>query len=225
MKSKIIIFSTLLLFIIAFASAFLNAGYWLVKDDNASSADAIVILMGSISDRVLQAADLYDQNVASKVIIVGPKINEHKELEARGVSLPSNSDQARNALVAMGIPSDSITILPGYASRRTLTEAMTIREYILNNPGIDTLLIVSSAQHTRRASMIFNSAFRNYERPVYILSSPSRYTYYDAERWWSTRHGIQAVSFEYLKMANFILIDRLKLKNHEVCHNPVTDYL
>ena len=82
-------------------------------------------------------------------------------LESRGVSILSNSAQARNALVIMGIHSDSILILPGYNTRSTLTEAKTIREDLLNKPGIDTLLLVLSAQHTRRASMFFNYAFRN----------------------------------------------------------------
>ena len=136
--------------------------------------------MGSISDRVLQAADLYDHNVAGKVLIVGPGINEYKDLEERGVSVLSNSAQVRNALVELGLPSDSTIILPGYYTRITLTEAKTIRDYLLNYPKIDTLILVSSAQHTRRASIIFKSAFRNSESQVYILCSPSKYTYYTA---------------------------------------------
>ena len=216
MKSKIFIISILLIIGIVFVSAFHNAGHWLVQDDNASSADAIVILIGSISDRVLQAADLYNQNVAGKVLIVGPGVNEYKDVEARGVALVSNSMQARNALITLGLLSDSILILPGYDTRSTLTEAKTIRDYLLNNPGIDTLLIVSSAQHTRRASMPFKSAFRNSERSVYILCSPSKYTYYSVEKWWKTRQGIQVVLLEHLKMANFILIDRRQLRNYEI---------
>ncbi len=106
------------LIIIAFAVAFRNAGHWLVKENNAVRADAMVVLMGSIPNTVLQTADLYNQNVAGRVIIVGPGINEYKNLESRGVFLPSNSTQTRNALVALGLPSESIVILPGYKTQK-----------------------------------------------------------------------------------------------------------
>ncbi len=221
MKSKILIISIFLIIIISSICAFINAGRWLVKEDNITKADAMVILMGRISDRVLQAADLYNQNVAGKVLIVGPGLDENKDLEARGVYIESNSTQARKALVSMGLPFDSILILPGYEARSTLTEAKTIRDYLIKNPGIDTLLLVTSAQHTRRAYMIFKSAFRNSERHVEIFCSPSIYTKFTAERWWETNQDMRVVLLEYLKMANFLLIDRWRLKNHEVCLDPV----
>ena len=214
----------MLLIIIAFTIAFLNAGHWLVRHDNPVRADAIVVLMGSISDRVLQTADLYDHNVADKIIVVGPGNNEYKDLESRGVSILSNSDQTRNALVSVGIPADSIILLQGHETRSTLTEALTIREYLLNKPEIDTILLVSSAQHTQRASMIFKSAFRNSENPVSILSSPSKYTNFNAERWWENRQGIQSVLSEYLKMLNFLLIDKWKLGKQDAFNNPAQKY-
>ena len=47
-----------------------KAGSWLVKSDDIQQADAMIMLMGGISDRVLQIADLYQQNVAGEVWIV-----------------------------------------------------------------------------------------------------------------------------------------------------------
>jgi uncharacterized SAM-binding protein YcdF (DUF218 family) len=215
MKSRIFIFGVLFIIIISYVGSCRKAGQWLVKEDEPVNADAIVILMGTIPDRVLQTADLYKQGLARKVIIVEASMGAYKALKVRGAHIISNTEQVRNALVAIGIPADSIIILPGDATS-TQMEAMIIREYLKNKPVIDTILLVSSAQHTRRASMIFKTAFRNSEKPVYILCSPSTYTNFDAKNWWRSKEGIQTVLMEYVKMANFVLFDRRELKKEKV---------
>lgn len=135
----------------------------------------------------------------------------YKALEERSVHIISNTKQVVDAIVTLGIPSDSITIVPGDASS-TQMEAMIIREYLANKPGMDTLLLVSSSDHTRRASMIFISAFRNSEKAVHILCSPSNYTNFNAEKWWKSKEGVQTVVMEYLKMGNFWVFEKRKLR-------------
>jgi len=212
MKPKIYSVGILFIIIILYVGSCYRAGVWLVKeDDELVHADVIVILMGSITDRALQAVDLYRQGLAGKLIIVQASIGAYKALEARGAHIISNTKYICDAIVALGIPSDSITILPGDATS-TQMEAMIIREYLSTKPGIDTLLLVSSASHTRRASMIFKSAFRNAGMQVYVVCSPSTYTNFDAEKWWRSKEGIQTVLLEYLKIVNFVLFERRELK-------------
>ena len=186
MKPGIYSSCIIILIVVFYTGACRQAGLWLVEEDDPVHADAIVILMGSVSDRVLQASDLYKQGKAGAVIMVEVSLRKYKELKARGEDIISNTDQSRDASVALGIPLPNIRILPGDATS-TLTEAMIVREYLANNPGIDTLLLVSSAPHTRRASMIFKSAFRKAKTPVYIFSSPSHYTDFNAQKWWRSR--------------------------------------
>jgi uncharacterized SAM-binding protein YcdF (DUF218 family) len=211
MKSRICQFSIIL--IVSFASVLScrNAGSWLVKVDEQMQADAIVILMGSISDRVIQAIDLYKQRMAEKVIIVEESMGPLCELEKRGAHLLSKSDQTRNAFITLGIPPDSIIVLPGNATS-TQMEAIIIRKYLLNKPSIDTILLVSSSYHTRRSSMIFKTAFNKAGMPIHVISSPSVYTNFDAERWWRTKDGIHTVLLEYLKTVNFLVFEKRKLK-------------
>jgi uncharacterized SAM-binding protein YcdF (DUF218 family) len=83
-----------------------------------------------------------------------------KPLEARGAHIISNTSHVLNALVTLKILADSIIILSGDATS-TQMEAMIIGLYLADNQGNDTLLLVTSATHTRRASMIFKTAFRN----------------------------------------------------------------
>jgi uncharacterized SAM-binding protein YcdF (DUF218 family) len=211
MKKKTAILATILLLLaIGILLLIRNAGTYLVKSDTLHPADAMVMLMGSIPDRVLQTADLYQQHQATKLIIVQESMGPYRQLEARGASIISSTQQCRNAAVALGIPADSIIILPGDA-RSTQQEATIIREYLKTQPGIDTITLVTSSDHTRRASMIFEKAFRKQGMNIVVQSSPSKYSSYTGIGWWKNKEGIQTVLMEYLKMGNFWLFEGKRL--------------
>jgi len=210
-KAKIISLGIVLLVILVYAGGCFRAGSWLVKKDEPAHADAIIILMGSLADRVLQAADLYLDGRAKKVIIVEANMDGYNSIKARGVYFQNRTEQARDAVIELGIPYDSVIVLPGKANS-TQVEALIIRKYLENKPAIDTILLVTSAPHSRRASLIFKSAFKKVETPVVVISSPSSYTIFDAENWWKSKEGLQTVMFEYLKLANFVLSEKRKLK-------------
>lgn len=210
MKYRIYLPVIILLISILYIFAWRNLGKWLVVRDVPVKADTMVILMGSIADRVLHTADLYDEGLAEKIILVEESMGAYRTLEERGVNIISNTSQVYNAAVSLGIPPDSIKILPGDATS-TQMEAIIIREYLSDNPATDTLLLISSASHTRRVSMIFCSAFRKAEIPVHLAISPSKYSGFNPDRWWRDKDDIQEVIMEYLKIANFLLFERRRL--------------
>ncbi len=183
---------------------------WLARDDEPEHADALVLLMGGIADRVLQVADLYSEGVAPRIIIVTESMGAYRALEERGIRLISNTVQVRDALARLGVPADSIVILPGDA-RSTMNEAMVISEYLESDPRIDSLVLVSSSYHMRRAGMIFETAFRRSGREMTVLCSPSDYTNYSARGWWKHKEEIQAVLPEYIKIGSFLFLERRRL--------------
>ncbi|MFO7851438.1 MAG: YdcF family protein [Bacteroidota bacterium] len=207
MKSKVYLISAFFIILILYFTAGWNAGQWLVKEDSQLEADIIIILMGNIADRVLQVADLYKQGLAGKVIMVEESMGPYHKLKKRGVNIVNNSSQSQNALVNLGVPGDSIIILPGDATS-TQMEAVILRNYLKNKPDIDTLLLVSSASHMRRASMIFKAAFRKAEMPMHVVSCPSKYSGFNADKWWRSKEDVQKVFMEYLKIANFLVFER-----------------
>jgi uncharacterized SAM-binding protein YcdF (DUF218 family) len=91
-------------------------------------------------------------------------------------------------------------------------EAEITRNYLLTRSGIDTLLLVSSAEHTRRASLLFNAAFLTMEDAPVLCCSPSTYSTFDAGKWWRDRDDIQDVLMEYLKLVNFYLFEKRELR-------------
>lgn len=211
-KSKFIFALIFLTLTFLFIGGCRKAADWLVYEDVPETSDAMVLLMGSYSERVLEAADLYKAGKADRLIIVEESMGEYRQLEKRGIKIISNTSQAKNAALMLGIPADSITILPGDA-RSTLDEAEAVRHYVNSHSDIDTLLLVSSPMHMRRASIIFKSAFRDSETPVFIGCKPSRYSRFNADRWWRDRENVQAVLYEYIKTGSFLVFERNKLRD------------
>ena len=48
----------------------LSMGHILTREDELKKADVIVVLLGSIPDRILQAVDLYKDGYGDKIIMV-----------------------------------------------------------------------------------------------------------------------------------------------------------
>lgn len=187
---------------------FRYAGIWLVKGDVTEPADAIVILMGSPADRVLETFDLYAAGLAGKIIMVNNIQVGGEALEARGVSIPRQTKLSINALSELGIPDSLMLILPGDAAS-TRNEADTIAAYIIaNETEIKSVILVSSAAHMRRASMIFRDAFKDHQLEIRVMCAPSKYSGFYPEQWWKYRENAKDVFLEYVKIASFQLYER-----------------
>ncbi|MDF1561302.1 MAG: YdcF family protein [Bacteroidales bacterium] len=210
-KSRTVFFIVLIALSAVSIGGCRRVGVWLVKEDVPMHADAIVLLMGNFTDRVLQTADLYGSGRADRVIIAEESMGGYQGLIDRGVTIISHTSQALSSLVALGVPAESITVLPGDA-RSTLDEAVIVRNYLEANPEIDTLVLVSSPYHLRRASMIFGKAFEEAGLPVFTGTSGSgAYTDFDASRWWRSKEDIQHVLTEVVKIGGFITVEGRRL--------------
>jgi len=209
-RARIIFLIIFILLITAYIGGCRRAGLWLAKDDLPEHADAMVLLMGDFPGRVLQAADLFHEGRAEKLVIVHESMGAYKLLESRGVNIVTSTEQAHNAFLVLGVPASVVTVLP-YDARSTLDEAKATRDFLLQASNIDTIILVSAPYHLRRASMIFNKAIRKSGFKVYVGSSPSKYTSYNPREWWKRKEDIQAVLSEYLKLISFILIEHRKV--------------
>jgi len=204
----------LLILAITYIGGCRRAGAWLVKEDVPGHADAIILLMGNFPERVLQVYDTWESGQADRVIIVEESMGAFAALESRGASIMSNSEQAAGSLVAFGIPRDNIVLLPGNA-RSTLDEAYAVGKYLAGNSETDTLILVSSPAHMRRAHIIFKRTLRSMDKAVVIGCKPSSYSSFNGVKWWRRKEDIQTVFSEYIKIASFMLIEKHKLPGSE----------
>ncbi len=207
---KIILSAIAAVALILLLIALYNAGTYLVRKDAQLKGDAVIILMGSIADRVLEASDLFNAKMAKQMLIVEEDMGPINLLRSRGAHLISNTTQCKNVAVELGVPDSCISIIPGGANS-TKMEAKLISQYLKQEKSIDTVLIVSSPAHTRRAGLIFEHYFRKNGLDVVVITCPSKYAGYTGKAWYTKREEVQDVLFEYIKLASFLVIEQFKL--------------
>lgn len=190
---------------------FLQAGSFLVKADPIHNSDAIVVLMGSVPDRALYASDLVNKGISSNLILAEEATSGWEDLKARGIHPVVGSDLFKEVAVQLGIPSQDIQILHGNA-KSTLEEARIISSYLKSHPGKDTILLISSASHTRRAALIFHETLKKAGLPVHLMVSPSPYSGFDGARWWTDKEKTATVFYEWTKIISFILFEQWSKK-------------
>jgi len=212
LHKKAISFLVLVAFMYLFVLALLKGGKWLVVEYEPTNKVPAIILMGSIPDRALAAVDLYHQGRVKDFYIVEENMQGLMALRDRGFKVAANSEQMQSILMQAGIPDSLISIIPGLA-RSTLMEAKAYNQWLSAKPQKqpDTLLLISSAAHVRRASMIFNHILnRESERKIYVATYPSPFSDYNAEHWFKSKEDIQITLSEYIKIFSFLLIERWK---------------
>lgn len=147
----------------------------LVRSEEPSSADAIVVLGGGVrksdgaitratAERVVTGFGLWRNGMAPTLAFTGGQVPGNRFNEAR---------QVESVFRNLGVPDES-RILED-ASRNTYENAVNVRA-IAQAKGWDELLVVTSPFHTRRACGVFEKlgmAIRCVAADPSVLSPPS----------------------------------------------------
>ena len=210
-KTLTILVILLAFFILAGIFIVPKLGQWLVVNDELKESDVILVLMGSVYDRILEAADLYEEGYSDRIVLINSYIAAKDIIVDRGLQAYGNTLLSKMAAVDMGIPEEDIIVLDGN-SRSTQDEAVTFREYIKKNKEINSIIIVTSKFHSGRAKKIFKKALSVLDREIDIYSAPSKYDPSNVSQWWRNREDFEWVVFEYLKLAHFWFREQFLLK-------------
>jgi uncharacterized SAM-binding protein YcdF (DUF218 family) len=179
-------------------------GGFLIVRDAPRPADAIVVLSGSLPDRMLQAVDLYDAHLAPRIILTrGPALPGLAVLRQRGGNLPEPHEENLMIAQQLGVPAAAVALIPTPVSS-TIAEARTVVGY-LHAQGLKSILLVTSKTHARRAAITFRHVAGG---GVQIAMCPSPYDPFSAETWWHEHGFVRRVVTEYAKLLNFIFVDR-----------------
>jgi uncharacterized SAM-binding protein YcdF (DUF218 family) len=187
-----------------------SLGNYLVAEDEPQQSDIIVLLMGSGPDRMLGAVDLYHAEYADEILMVRNMVRGYDLVVSQGVKIPHDTDIAKEVAVQLGVSEEKITVLPGDALS-TQDEAIAVREYLKTEPDIDSLIIVTSKSHSGRAKKIFVKAMTSLERDFRIISCPTNYDDFNAEKWWQNREDLKHGVLEYLKLMHFYVKEQFEL--------------
>lgn len=160
-------------------------------------ADVILILAGSsvYQERARKAAAVYKQGVAPKIILTddGEKGGWSK-IEKRN---PPFVELARGVLIAEGVPAEAIEIIKPNDSG-TIHEARITQEKAREN-NWKTIMLVTSAYHTRRALWSFEKISENENTQFGIVAAPAGVQTPLPNYWWLSLRGWNFVGGEYVK--------------------------
>lgn len=175
----------------------------LIMEAPLESADAIVVLGGSANykERAREAARLLMEGRSRRILITNDN--------ARG---PWSSADQRNLffyertleeLRGAGVPASSAEVLMKPVAG-THEEAELVRQYA-EERGLHSVLIVTSAYHSRRALWVFSRVFRNTGVRIGLVKVSPGIESPPPSTWWLSGRGWRLVPTEYVKMFYYMV--------------------
>ena len=162
------------------------------------SADAIVVLSGSSTyiERTHKAAELYRQQRAPLVLLT----DDHTQ-GGWSSALQRNPyfvERATDELIKQGVPVEKIRIIPGTGSS-THDEVLLIKDYA-STQRLRSLLVVTSAYHSRRALRALRQDFTGTETVIGLDPVPPGSQTPSPAFWWLQLEGWRIVGSEFVKL-------------------------
>lgn len=176
-------------------------GAWLQREDPLVTADAIVVLGGTMFERQLEAVDLYQAGYAPR-IFVSRELTDwgEQELIKRGIAYPRPVDIQIDVMEKAGVPRSAIGVLD--AANSTAEEADHVQA-LATHEHYSTIIIVTSKQHTRRARLVMNRRLAPIGARAVVRAS--KYDRSDLEHWWRDRSTVRFTLFESQRLIAYWL--------------------
>lgn len=213
----------LILVFVFFENLLVFVGSVVLEQEEPRRASYIVVLQGSIPDRVVYGVELYEEGYADTILMVeSHSFSNYELLEKHDLDIPSNVQINKQVALQMGVNEDDVKILPGKVDS-TRQEAKAVGEYLYEGqldqanqeaagregePGKEErtleILLVTSEFHSNRAKLIFQQELsRKNQEEAEIISTPSPYDPFCPDEWWHDRRQMRNLFMEYLKLINF----------------------
>ena len=172
------------------------AGRVLVVNDRIELADAIVVMVDAGGPGVLEAADLVHSGVAPRVAVFGepPDAPVESEFRRRGVAYENAATRSVRDLRALGV--NSVDLIPTYVVGSE-DEAPVLADWC-DQHGFRSIIVVSTSDHSRRVRRMVHRSMKGHQTRVAARSA--RYSFFDPDRWWQSRHGIRTEVVELQKL-------------------------
>jgi uncharacterized SAM-binding protein YcdF (DUF218 family) len=174
----------------------LHLGDWLVVQDPLAQASAIVVLSGRMPERAIEAARVYQQNVAAQVW-VSQGLSPAPDLERMHIAFIGEDFYNEKVLMAQGVPADAIRVLEQPAANTEEEVDEIARD--CRRDDAHAVIIVTSKPHTRRVRLIWHKRVGNDPRLIIRYVSDDSF---DAAHWWRKTSDALDVVREWLGIAN-----------------------
>ena len=175
------------------------AGWALVINEPIAPADIIVLSVDSGGAGALEAADLVQSGIATRVAVFSdPPTGEDHEFIRRGLFY---EDAAARQICQLGWL--GVTDVVQIPRTEAETEAGTEGEGQLLPPWCDqhqfrSVVLVTTRDHSRRFRRVLNRVMKGH--PTRVTVQPARYSSFEPDRWWKTRGGVRIEISELQKL-------------------------
>ena len=172
-----------------------TAGWALVVNEPVAPADIIVISPKSGGAGTLEAADLVQSGIATRVaVFADPPSGEDHEFIRRG--LPYEDGAARQIRQLRWLGVTDVVQIPR-------TDVGTEGEAQVLPPWCDqhqfrSIVVVAARDHSRRLRRVLDRAMKGH--PTRVTVRAERYSNFDPDRWWETRAGVRTEIIELQKL-------------------------
>ena len=195
---KIFLVLLLLAFLVVIHEKILTGiGSLLVVQDIPQKAEAAVVLYTGVDiyPRLIEAANLYKQVKAEKVVINGNrKTAVLRSLENSGYESPCKwYAEELGVLTHHGVAKDHIIAISAEDAYDTISEAKIVGEILINN-GMTDVIITTSKFHSRRAHFIWSKMYKG-KLSIHVAPAPD--DPFAPEAWWKNGRQIRWVLSEY----------------------------
>ncbi len=178
------------------------AGRFLVYEDPLKHADAIFVLAGARAERWLEAVDLYHEGIAPRIVLSPGRLEPAEILlRSRHIAFPADAELARNAILQLHVPADSVLIAEGSLDN-TAQEAAALH-HLAAAQRWHTVVVVTSKYHSHRAAFALQREFDG--SGVEIVMRTTRYDTSDPAHWWRHRPDVRYVISETGKLVAYRL--------------------
>jgi hypothetical protein len=172
-----------------------TAGWALVVNEPVAPADIIVISPDSGGAGTLEAADLVQSGIATRVaVFADPPSGEDHEFIRRG--LPYEDGAARQIRQLRWLGVTDIVQIPR-TDVGTEGEAQVLPTWC-DQHQFRSIVLVAARDHSRRLRRVLDRAMKGH--PTRVTVRPERYSNFDPDRWWETRGGVRTEIIELQKL-------------------------
>jgi hypothetical protein len=177
------------------------AGWALVVNEPVAPADIIVISLDSGGAGALEAADLVQSGIATRVaVFVDPPAGEDLEFIRRG--LPYEDASARQIRQLRWLGVTDVVQIPR-TDEGTEGEGQVLPRWC-DQHEFRSVVFVVARDHSRRIRRLLDRVMKGHSTRVTVQAE--RYSAFDPDRWWETRGGIRTEIQEFQKLVlNLIL--------------------
>ena len=177
------------------------AARWLIVTTQPDRGDVILLLSGSSSiyERTHYAAELYFDRRAPKIVLTND--NQMGGWSPSDERNPYYYEVTMRQLQQLGVPATDIEVIRTPVMS-TQEEAAVMRQYC-EGKNIRSVVIVTSAYHSRRALKVFRSTFANAGVTIGVLPVSTGWQSPHPSIWWLSPRGWELVAGEYVKFVTW----------------------